>query len=177
VDRFFAFQAAHFFHSRYVVITRDPREVVWSMAVKWPTVPVSTLLALWAVCHRAGLELAFTFPRTLVMTHDRLDEQAVGRLGRELGIELAVPPGRFDREFQNSALGDGPLPAALAEYRQPLTELVSLYQDLKSAFDPDTFRYCGRENPRTFAHKACERASELAGRLLQNGQGSARLTG
>jgi hypothetical protein len=176
-EKFFAFQATHFFHSRYVVIVRDPREVVWSLGIKFSTVPVPTQLALWAICLRIGLELAFTFPRVLVITHDRLDEEAARRLGVELGIDLTVPPGRFAREYQSTALGDGPLPAPLAEFRQPLTELAGLYQDLKAVFDPTTFRYVGRENPRSYASKLCKRASELADRLLVGGQETPRLTG
>jgi hypothetical protein len=177
VEQFFAFHATHFFHSRYVVIVRDPREVVWSLAIKIPTVPVPTQLALWAVCLRIGLELAFTFPRVLVITHDRLDEEAASRLGTELGIDLTVPPGRFAREYQNTALGDGPLPAPLAEFRQPLTELAGLYHDLKAAFDPMTFRYAGRENPRAYASRLCKRASEIADRLLTGSHEAPRLTG
>jgi hypothetical protein len=173
----FAFHATHFFHSWYVLIVRHPAEVVRSMAVMWPRIPPKLLLATWTLSLQTTVEMSFTFPKTLFLSLDRLDSAAVGRLGRELGIELAVPDGRFGIEFQRSA-GCG-FPAGFEDRAADLAEMTSVYEQVVGAFDRESFRYAGRMHPRQFAETVVGRLRQLTTRLtaVPDGQVSARPNG
>jgi hypothetical protein len=168
-EQFLEFQATHFFHSGYVLTLRHPVETVWSLASMWPRIPTTTHLAIWTVSLRVLLELSLGFPRTWLVTLDRLDEGAASRLGRTLGIEITVPPGRFAREYQSSALAHGQLPPPLAGHHGYLTRMSSLYDDVREAFDPQTFRYCRAENPRAFGQRVWDRANTLLADLSAGG--------
>lgn len=168
-DRFVRFHATHFFHSRYLSIVRRPVLGVASMLRLWGQFTVPQLLTTWAAGFRVGVELAVTFPHVWVLAHERLDERTAARLGERLGVDINVPAGRFDREFQKSAGAADRLPGRLEPHRADLAELTALYDEWTAAFCPDTFRYAHREASRPLAARLCDRADAFIRRMQATG--------
>ncbi len=158
---FLAYQARHFYHSRYFITVRAPHEALWSMHKLFPDRPIPSLFECWLRSLRTSLELYLAFPHTHMILLEWLDAMTIRRISDILQTEIPLPSGWVGRNHQASALDADELVPVLQPYRAWCHECGELYEMLRAEFSRETQQFDSSAQPREFIKTLRQRITAL----------------
>jgi hypothetical protein len=161
-EDFLAYQARHFYDSRYFITVRAPHEAIWSMHKMFPDHTIPALFENWLRSLRTTLDLYLAFPNTHFTLLEWLDDRAVGRIADVLQTEITLPRDTLGRKHQNSTLRDWKLIPVLRQYSGWCEQTALIYDDLRAELCVETMRFTEKARVR---ERIAELRSQIAGVL------------